>query len=724
MTNLGNNFRKGMAVFLMSLIAFLFTVSLTGANSTTVVQDRIAPFHAQANLPPGVDAGSNQKITLADSAFLAGVVTDDGLPDPPSALSAAWTKVSGPGIVTFGNYREIVTTASFSLTGTYVLRLTVSDGALTSNDDLIIVVNAAPANTIRVPQDYSTIKSAIDAAQEGDLVLVSPGTYYESLYLSRTITLASTYYTTGDESLIDQTIISSPRIGDSTITVGTNTGLETQIVGFTIKDGKDGIKIRGKAKVRNNYLEDLDTDAVDSGNDAVALVQDNVMEGNGDDGVDIDQATALVQGNLMQNNAGDGIEIRIFNNSGPALVMIMRDNIIKENEKDGIQLIENDEIVPTNTVIVIDRNLIVDNLEAGLGLMDNGITGEDFRAASLLERIHLFNNTFVGNQYGVTGGDNMMAINNVFAGHANIAVKEIDGDSVVAYNLFWNNGTVNQGSNVDWGTTLNADPQLDVSYRLQSGSPAIDAGVAQYQLPGGELILDIAAGEFFGAAPDLGKYESNFGASDNSAPAVDAGPNQSITLPVLSVNLLGIVTDDGNPDPPGVTTTTWSGPDGVVFGDPNALGTTASFPGAGSYVLRLTADDSKLTAFDELMVTVNDPGTPSKRPPVALDDDVTTPEGEPLYIAAIVNDSDPDGNLISSSTNTSCTSCYEPANGTLLNNSNGTFYYTPNAKFTGTDSFVYEICDSDLLCDTATVRINVSPSSNQKLFLPMIIGSR
>ena len=63
-----------------------------------------------------------------------------------------------------------------------------------------------------------------------------------------------------------------------------------------------------------------------------------------------------------------------------------------------------------------------------------------------------------------------------------------------------------------------------------------------------------------------------------------------------------------------MVTTTWSqisGPGTVTFADATAVDTTASFPVDGTYVLRLTADDSLLTAFDELTVTVNIQGSPN-----------------------------------------------------------------------------------------------------------------
>jgi VCBS repeat-containing protein len=93
----------------------------------------------------------------------------------------------------------------------------------------------------------------------------------------------------------------------------------------------------------------------------------------------------------------------------------------------------------------------------------------------------------------------------------------------------------------------------------------------------------------------------------NEPPTVDAGTDQTITLPNNLINLDGAVSDDGNPDPPGTVTTTWSqvsGPGTVTFGDPNAVDTTASFTFSGTYVLRLTADDSEWAISDEVTITV------------------------------------------------------------------------------------------------------------------------
>lgn len=94
---------------------------------------------------------------------------------------------------------------------------------------------------------------------------------------------------------------------------------------------------------------------------------------------------------------------------------------------------------------------------------------------------------------------------------------------------------------------------------------------------------------------------------ENAAPVVYAGPDQTVTLP-NPVSLAGEVRDDGLPKPPGLVTWHWSqaeGPGTAVFQPASALSTSATFPAAGTYVLRLSATDGALTAHDDVVITVN-----------------------------------------------------------------------------------------------------------------------
>lgn len=140
------------------------------------------------NAAPQVEAGSDQSISLPASANLSGSVTDDGLPDPPGAVAIAWSKFSGPGGVVFGNAGAPVTTASFSIEGSYVLRLTADDGALSAFDDVTVTVNpevvvlppdpedVAPELDRSVSTNVATATAFIYAGDEPIQTGVAPGT--------------------------------------------------------------------------------------------------------------------------------------------------------------------------------------------------------------------------------------------------------------------------------------------------------------------------------------------------------------------------------------------------------------------------------------------------------------------------------------------------------------------------------------------------------------------
>lgn len=95
------------------------------------------------------------------------------------------------------------------------------------------------------------------------------------------------------------------------------------------------------------------------------------------------------------------------------------------------------------------------------------------------------------------------------------------------------------------------------------------------------------------------------------------------------------------------------------------------------------------------------------KPPAANTDSETTPEDTAVTVNVAVNDSDPENALNLASI--VLVDGQGPAHGTAVYNNDGTFTYTPAADFSGSDSFVYKICDAEGLCATATVNINVTP---------------
>lgn len=122
----------------------------------------------QTNDAPLVSAGNDQSIASGSVANLDGMVSDDGLPNPPSTVTTIWTKISGPGTVTFGNAGAVDTTVTFSDEGIYTLRLTADDSALSTSDDAVVTVNPPsselPGLVGSYPLDVGTGTLAVDTS--------------------------------------------------------------------------------------------------------------------------------------------------------------------------------------------------------------------------------------------------------------------------------------------------------------------------------------------------------------------------------------------------------------------------------------------------------------------------------------------------------------------------------------------------------------------------------
>ncbi|MBL0047301.1 MAG: tandem-95 repeat protein [Bacteroidetes bacterium] len=142
----------------------------------------------------------------------------------------------------------------------------------------------------------------------------------------------------------------------------------------------------------------------------------------------------------------------------------------------------------------------------------------------------------------------------------------------------------------------------------------------------------------------------------------------------------------------------------------NANGTFTYTPNANftgiDFFIYSVCDNGIPSQCSQATVTIN--VDPINDAPIAVDDNATTPEDVVLNGASVLlNDADPENDALTVTT----TPVIAPVNGVLVLNANGTYTYTPNANFNGSDSFVYQVCDNGtpVECSTATVFITITP---------------
>jgi len=94
--------------------------------------------------------------------------------------------------------------------------------------------------------------------------------------------------------------------------------------------------------------------------------------------------------------------------------------------------------------------------------------------------------------------------------------------------------------------------------------------------------------------------------------------------------------------------------------------------------------------------------------PDARDDSAETDEDTAVNINVLANDLDPDGDSLS------INSITQPEHGAVTNNGDGTVTYTPDADYTGEDSFEYTVSDGNSGSDTAFVNVIVNVVGDEK----------
>ena len=201
----------------------------------------------------------------------------------------------------------------------------------------------------------------------------------------------------------------------------------------------------------------------------------------------------------------------------------------------------------------------------------------------------------------------------------------------------------------------------------------------------------------------------------NDAPvaADDSGStNEDVALPItVATDILG---NDSDVDGDSLTvsafdTTTAKGGGVTDNGDGTWTYTPAHNFGNADDTFTYTVSDGN-GGFDTGTVTIS--VAPVNDAPVAADDSYSTAEDTGLTVSApgvLGSDTDVDVDFLSAALVIGTT------NGSLSLNADGSFSYTPNANFNGSDSFTYKANDGNLDSNAATVTITVNPVNDTPL---------
>src|SRR5439155_5426721 len=133
----------------------------------------------------------------------------------------------------------------------------------------------------------------------------------------------------------------------------------------------------------------------------------------------------------------------------------------------------------------------------------------------------------------------------------------------------------------------------------------------------------------------------------------------------------------------------------------------ANYNGPDSFTYKANAGalDSNVATVSLTVTAVNDA-------PAAASDGYNTAEDTPLSISApgvLGNDGDVEGDSLSA------VLVSGPAHGTLTLHADGSFAYTPNANYNGSDSFTYKANDGSLDSNVATVTLTLTPVNDAPL---------
>ena len=505
-----------------------------------------------SNTRPSVDAGVDQLVRLPNTVSLDGTVTDDGRPNPPASTTTNWSVVSGPGPVTFANAAAVDTTATFTATGSYVLKLAATDGAK-SNEDLVnIEIRPQPVAPGIAAQPQN---AAVTVGQRATFTVGTTGTDLVYQWRRNGVDVPganAASYSPPPALITDDGALFSVRIsnelntvtsGNAVLTVRGGGRVFTGLVGYYQLDENGGTTVG---------------DTSGSGTPLNLTIADP-------------SKVTWINGGLRINSA------TTISSSGPATKVI---SAAKSSNETTFEAWVKPSNTTQNTARMVSLSSDPNTRNAELNQTTTNFDG----------RLRTSNNS----GWSMSGaGASTNSLKHV------VMTRTADGTARLFVNGVQVNTTTWAGTFATWNDAM----KLVLGNVATGDRPWLgelhEVGIYDRALSTAEVQQNFSAG----AAPSP---------STNTSPVVSAGDDQAITLP-STASIAGTINDDGLPLVPGAVTATWtkvSGPGVVSFAPTNAASTTVTFSTAGTYVLRLTASDGAGSGSDDVTVTVAAAPTP------------------------------------------------------------------------------------------------------------------
>ncbi len=243
---------------------------------------------------------------------------------------------------------------------------------------LAISIPALTAQAIirKVPEQYATIQAALDDSREGDIVLVAPGNYAESLLVQRSVYLISeepggaiidadmddairAEHLDGDMIQVIGFTIQNCRAG-VVVTESSGAVVDTKISGcMPVDEFEDLISFNGSGDATVARVELMANETFDPATiglvgmyvDGQSLVVDSSITASNAAGITLHGASAAATGNLLENTNGDAITVA-------AETSMIRGNTVDNSDGTGV-------VVPDGTAVYILEN---DISEAEFGI--------------------------------------------------------------------------------------------------------------------------------------------------------------------------------------------------------------------------------------------------------------------------------------------------------------------------------------------------------------------